>query len=179
MSAPLSFVIAAVEQLTASAGRAGCPASELRALDVACGRGRHLKVLADAGWRVTGVDVDAAVLAEAALRAPSAQLVAHDVEVNGLPAAAGTGFDLVLTTFFLYRPLVPALAAALAPGGHWVMETFHVENVRRRGRPRREPFALQPGEAAALAEAAGLVVEQVDEGERGDVFTTRLLAWRP
>ena len=178
VGAPLPFVCAAVKQLSGAHADGRSDAAP-RALDVACGKGRHLAVLAAAGWSVSGVDRDAAALRLAAEGTPEAMLVAHDVEAHGLPAEVGTGFDLVLTTFFLYRPLVPAIAAVLAPGGRWLLETFHVENVRRRGRPRREHFALSPGEAAALAVEAGLVVEQVDEAERGEVFTTRLLARRP
>jgi SAM-dependent methyltransferase len=166
---PLRFVVETAERL-----------SPRTVLDVACSRGRHLAVFAAAGAAVVGVDRDEAALAEAAARAPSAVLHRWDVEADGLPPEVRDArFDLVLTTFFLYRPLVAALIDAVAPGGHLLMETFHVENVRCRGRPRREAFALAEGEAAALATAAGLDVIVDDEGERGDVFTARLLARKP
>ena len=163
---PLAFVEQTLAQLEPG-----------RALDVACGKGRHLGLLQAAGWEATGIDRNEETLALAALAAPGANLVSFDVEAEGLPADLGT-FDLVLTTFFLYRPLFPALAAAVAPAGHFLLETFHVENCQRRERPRREAFALQPGEARSLVEATGLRVLQTSEAERGDVFTTRLLARR-
>lgn len=168
MGDPLAFVVESVERL-----------QPRMVLDVACGRGRHLAVFEAAGATVVGVDRDAEALAEAAERSPSATLHRWDVEADGLPPEVREArFDLVVTTFFLYRPLMPALAAVVAPGGHLLLETFHLENVRQRGRPRREAFALDEGEAAALAAAAGLEVVVSDEAERGDVFTTRLLARR-
>ncbi|HEU4406649.1 MAG TPA: methyltransferase domain-containing protein [Polyangiaceae bacterium] len=150
-----------------------------RALDVACGRGRHLALLAGLGWHATGVDRDEQALAEAATRAPAARLLARDVEAEGLPAEWGGSFDLVVVTFFLHRPLFADLARVLAPSGRLVLETFHDENRRRRSHPRRPHLALGPAEGRALCEGVGLLVLESDEAERGDVFTTRVLAARP
>ncbi len=148
------------------------------ALDVACGRGRHLALLGRLGWRAVGVDRDADRLVDAARVAPSAELVCADIEAA--PEALPPGlFDVVLTTFFLYRPLVPHIARRVVPGGLWLLETFHVDNHLRRGHPRRAAFCLGPGEAAELARESGLEVVSLDEGERGDVFTARLVARRP
>ena len=174
MGEPLPFVTEHVARLAPSS-----------VLDVACGRGRHFAVYQSSGARITGVDRDANALQEAARVTPSAQLIEWDVETNSLPPGVTSQvFDLVVTTFFLYRPLISDLAAVLKPGdgvaegGHWMLETFHIENRRRRSHPRRESFALQPGEASVLAETAGLEVIVCDEAERGAVFTTRLLARR-
>ena len=168
MSAPLPFVAEALEGLSPG-----------RALDLACGRGRHLALLAERGWRVTGIDRDAERLAECRALVPDATLFADDIESEGwAPPEPGT-WDVVLTTFFLYRPLVPAIAAALAPGGRWLLETFHVDNHLRRGHPRRRHLCLAAGEAGRLARAAGLDVVSIDERERGTVCTVRLIARRP
>ncbi|MEW5853687.1 MAG: class I SAM-dependent methyltransferase [Myxococcota bacterium] len=150
-----------------------------RALDVACGAGRHLEVLVAAGWETVGVDHDAQALATAARVAPQAILVSRDVERDGLPDEMTARFNLVLTTYFLYRPLIPELFRVLAPGGVWLLETFHVENHLRRGHPRRRAFCLEPGEAERLARHAGFSVLSVDEGEHEGVFTTQLVAKRP
>ena len=169
---PLPFVVESMAQLS--------PGS---VLDVACGRGRHFPAYLASGASITGIDRDTEVLAQARHHAPTAQLMTWDVEAQGLPPRIqAMTFDVVVTTFFLYRPLIVQLAAVLTPadgdraGGHWLLETFHSENCRRRSRPRRELFALQPGEASELAKNAGLEVVFCDEGERGDVFTTRLMA---
>lgn len=164
----LPFVLTELDRLPAG-----------RALDVACGKGRHLAALLDRGFEVMGVDRDREALAEAARRAPRATLLVRDVEADGLPEDMSGTFDVVVTTFFLYRPLVPELFRALAPGGVWLLETFHVENHLRRGHPRRRAFSLEAGEARALAEESGFELVSLDEGERGDVFTARLVARRP
>jgi 2-polyprenyl-3-methyl-5-hydroxy-6-metoxy-1,4-benzoquinol methylase len=70
----MSDVLAFVDRCA----RALAPA---RALDVACGRGRHLALLAGLGWHVTGVDLDEQALGEAAAHAPTARLLTRDVEL--------------------------------------------------------------------------------------------------
>src|SRR5262249_43588675 len=51
-----------------------------RALDAACGTGRHAKYLASRGWRVTGVDVTPEMLARAREGVPDADLRAGTLE---------------------------------------------------------------------------------------------------
>ncbi len=147
-----------------------------RALDVACGQGRHLAWLADRGWAVTGLDADPAALAVAAQRAPGARLIERDVEAHGLLPDDTAAYDLVVVTYFLHRPLFVDVARVLAPGGVLLCETFHEQNRAKRDRPRRAHFALAAGEGRALCQAAGLTVTLSDEGERGDVYTTRVRA---
>lgn len=175
MASPLPFVVRSVGSL-----RPG------RALDVACGRGRHLAWLAGLGWSVVGVDRDDENLREAATRAPQARLVRRDLEAAGLPADWSGAFGLVVMTYFLHRPLFADVARVLAPGGHFVLETFHEENRRRRGHPRRAWLALSAGEGRVLCEAAGLavVVHEEGEGESAEVaaapaVTTRVVAVKP
>jgi SAM-dependent methyltransferase len=87
------------------------------ALDVASGRGRHTRLLAGLGWRVHAVDRDAAALADlarAGLPGVSTSLI--DLEANGVSLGTAA-YDLVLVFNYLHRPLFPAIAAALCPGG--------------------------------------------------------------
>lgn len=110
-------------------------------LDVACGHGRHARWLAAAGHSVTAVDCDAALLA------PLAGLVATlqaDLEADPWPLP-GRQFDAVVVTNYLWRPLFPALKAAVAPGGLLIYETFALAQAAL-GRPRRPEFLLLPGE---------------------------------
>ena len=70
------------------------PAPGARVLDVGCGSGHSLAVLADEfGLEVSGVDPSAAMLARAARRVPQATLARGRVE--GLPYADGS-FDILL-----------------------------------------------------------------------------------
>lgn len=126
-------------------------------LDLACGSGRHLRWLAARGFRVTGVDRDAAAVEP--LRA-LAEIVVADVE-NGPWPLDGRRFDAVVVANYLWRPLFPVIRAALADGGLWLHETFAAGN-ETVGRPARPDFLLQPGEL--LREATGLRVLAYEDG---------------
>jgi len=126
-------------------------------LDVACGGGRHLRWLAARGFAVTGVDRDAAALAP--LR-DVAEVVVADLESGPWPLE-GRSFDAVVVTNYLWRPLLPAIVAAVAPGGALIYETFAAGN-ETVGRPSRPDFLLRPGEL--LDAAAGLRVVAYEDG---------------
>ncbi|WP_295987152.1 bifunctional 2-polyprenyl-6-hydroxyphenol methylase/3-demethylubiquinol 3-O-methyltransferase UbiG [uncultured Variovorax sp.] len=149
-------------------------------LDVACGAGRHLVWLHGLGHRVTGVDRDAAALATLApLAARGAELVDADIE-NGPWPLAGRRFDAVVVTNYLWRPLLPAIADAVAPGGVLLYETFAAGN-ETVGRPSRPDFLLAPGELLAVAAAGGLRVVAYEDGfvEQPERFVQRIAAVRP
>ena len=119
-----------------------------RALDVACGRGRHALFLAERGWAVHAVDRDAAAIA--ALRAEADRLgLAVQADVLDLEAdevdLGGDAYDLIVVVHYLHRPLFPALLRALAPGGLLVYETFTVDQAHR-GKPVNPDFLLKHGE---------------------------------
>jgi len=115
-----------------------------RVLDVACGRGRHVRWLAAAGHRVTAVDREPALLAPLAALENVERTVAADLEAGPWPFP-GERFDAVLVTNYLWRALFPALLAAVGPGGLLVYETFTLAHAAL-GRPRRPEFLLRPGE---------------------------------
>ena len=132
------------------------------ALDLACGSGRHLRHLAAAGMKVTGVDRDEAAVAP--LRGMAEILVA-DIEGKTWPLEGRT-FNLVLVTNYLWRPLLPHIVAAVAPGGWLVYETF-ADGQQTIGRPARPDFLLQPGELLDLCRGALRVVGYEDGYEGG------------
>jgi SAM-dependent methyltransferase len=150
-----------------------------RVLDLACGRGRHLRWLAGRGHRVTGVDRDAAALAVSAdlVRTAGATLVEADIE-NGPWPCSGQHFDAVVVTNYLWRPLWPALLDTLAPGGVLVYETFAAGN-ETVGKPSRPDFLLQRGEL--LARCADLRIVAFEDGCLDDPlrFVQRVVAVRP
>ncbi len=128
-------------------------------LDVACGDGRHARRLVAAGFRVTGVDRDAAALDASG----ATETIAADLEAGdwSLP---GRRFDAVVVTRYLHRPLFPALLASLGPGGVLLYETFAAGH-ERYGRPTNPAFLLEPGELLALC--AGLDVVAFEDGIEG------------
>lgn len=121
-------------------------------LDLACGGGRHFRWLAQQGFAVTGVDRDAQALAP--LAGVGETLVA-DLE-NGPWPWPGRRFDAVVVTNYLWRPLAPALRAALAEGGLYLHETFAAGH-EAFGRPSRPEFLLARGELLDLCQGLRIV----------------------
>lgn len=113
-----------------------------RVLDVAAGEGRHARYLADLGCAVEAVDRDAEALARA--RGPGITTREADLEGGPWPYA-GAAFDGIVVCNYLWRPLLPRIVEALAPGGVLIYETFAVGN-ERYGRPSNPDFLLRPGE---------------------------------
>lgn len=130
-----------------------------RVLDLAAGTGRHVRLLRSCGFRVCAVDRNAAALR--VLSDPACEIVEADLETGG-PWPLGGGFDGVVVTNYLHRPLLPAIARALSPGGVVIYETFARGN-ERFGQPSNPDFLLRPGE---LLEAfASLTPVAFEQGE--------------
>jgi len=126
-------------------------------LDVACGTGRHLRLVLAAGLRATGVDRDVARLAEDICDAPGCALIEDDLEDGEPPVFAGRRFDGVIVTNYLWRPLLPAIVAAVASDGILIYETF-ADGQEKLGRPRNADFLLRPGELIEAVHGALTVV---------------------
>jgi SAM-dependent methyltransferase len=136
------------------------PAGE--ALDLACGSGRHARLLAALGHAVTAVDRDPQALLAAA--GEGIATLQCDLEAPGAawPFAAGR-FAGVVVTNYLHRPLFGQIAAALAPNGMLIYETFARGN-EVFGKPSNPDFLLSPGELLALAGRGGLRVVAYEDG---------------
>ncbi|MGD9903190.1 MAG: rhodanese-like domain-containing protein [Vicinamibacterales bacterium] len=150
----------------------------MRMLDVAAGRGRHALLFAAAGFAVTAVDRDQAAMTrlERIARAMGHPVTARvdDLERPGVVLEPGA-YDLVLVTHYLHRPLMPALVAAVAPGGLLIYETFTTAQAAR-GRPTNPAFLLQPGELPVLV--APLEIRRAREGVVDDRDVASIVAIR-
>ena len=113
-------------------------------LDCPCGFARHSLVLAEAGYRVTGVDRSEVQLAEAERRRGEAEwprLIRADYRELPFPAAS---FDAVLCLFtslgYLARDgdvaVLSEFRCVIRPGGALVLETMHRDRLARTFRPR-------------------------------------------
>lgn len=142
-------------------------------LDVACGHGRHLRWFAEHGHPVTGVDRSAEAIAAVG---GVGRAVEADIE-NGPWPFAGERFAAVVVTNYLWRPLLPTIVDAVAPGGVLLYETFARGN-ETVGKPSRPDFLLAPGEL--LAACAGLRVVAYEDGflDSPDRFVQRIAAVR-
>ena len=130
-------------------------------LDLACGHGRHSRLLAAAGHAVLAVDRDAEALA-GLQGVPGIRCQQMELEGEAWPLA-GSCFGTVIVTNYLWRARLPDVLALVAAGGVLIYETFMVGNAAY-GKPSRPDFLLRPGELRAEADAAGLEVIDFCEG---------------
>jgi hypothetical protein len=76
---------------------------------------------------------------------PGLEIMEADLE-DGRPfPLAGRLFEGVVVTNYLYRPLLPDLVVAVAPGGALIYETY-AKGHERFGPPTNPDFLLEPGE---------------------------------
>ena len=144
-------------------------------LDVACGRGRHMRWFAERGHAVTGVDRDTQAL-EAA-RAWG-ETVWADIEVDPWPFEERR-FGAVVVTNYLWRLLLPTILDSVEAGGVLIYETFAQGN-ETVGRPSRPDFLLRPGELLGLCSGPGWRVVAYEDGflPEPERFVQRIAAVR-
>jgi SAM-dependent methyltransferase len=149
------------------------------ALDVACGRGQNAIWLADRGLRTIAVDRNESAVAwvnqEATRRVLPLWAQIVDLE-NGPPFLEPSTFDVIVVAHYLYRPLFPALVAALRPGGVLVYETF-TRAQAARGKPTNPAFLLEPGELEKLVQPLEILASR--EGDFDDRLVASVVARRP
>jgi SAM-dependent methyltransferase len=134
-----------------------------RVLDLACGHGRHSRLLAARLCNVVGIDRDAQALAALA-GVPRVTTIAADIEAGDWPLT-GQRFDAIVVANYLHRPLFPQLLDALADDGVWLYETFAAGN-EVYGRPSNPRFLLAQGELLTLVQER-LTVIAFEQGSVG------------
>lgn len=144
-------------------------------LDLACGQGRHMRWLAEQGFRMTGVDRDPAAIA--AVQSVG-EAVPADIEAGSWPLP-GRRFGGVVVTHYLWRPLMPQVLASVAEGGVLIYETFAAGN-QTVGKPSRPDFLLQPGELLHWCSGPDWRVAAYEDGflAAPDRFVQRIAAVR-
>lgn len=113
-------------------------------LDLACGSGRHTRLFLERGHPVLAVDRDLSRLGMLADH-PRLETLACDLETGAVPDFFIRRFGGIVVTNYLHRPLFAPLAAALAPAGVLIYETFARGN-ERFGKPSNPAFLLEEGE---------------------------------
>jgi SAM-dependent methyltransferase len=144
-----------------------------RALDLACGEGRHAIWLAGLFWQVRAVDFSDVAIAKGRQLAER-----HAVQVD-FEVADLTGFvpepesaDLAIV-FYLQlpaeerTPILRRAAAAVAPGGTFLLVGHDLSNLERGyGGPKSPTVLYTAVDVAADLDGTGLEIERAEAVER-------------
>ncbi len=171
-SEPSRLLVRAVEDLTPG-----------RALDIACGAGRHAVFLAERGFTVTAVDSSHAAIEITEQRARE-RGVTLDARVADLERGefviARDVYDLISVFYYLQRDLFPQIRAGLKAGGTLVA-AIHVVDEDPASRLANPAFSLRPGELRS--EFRGWEIIHYREGQPDDDDhkrrTAEIIARRP
>lgn len=117
-----------------------------KALDYACGFAANARWFASKGFDTTAWDASEVAIEKLKEYSKKNNLnilaEVRDLE-NNPPTKAQ--FDIIIVSFFLHRPTLRNLHAALNPGGLLFYQTFSGEQRDGRG-PSNPEFRLKPGE---------------------------------
>ncbi len=112
-----------------------------KALDIACGMGRHSRYLASKGFNVDALDISSV-----AIKNLENLENIHPKEVDfDTYVLDKERYDLVVCTYFLERSLFPQMVDALKTNGILLMETF-LHDKENEKVPSNPDFLLKKGE---------------------------------
>ena len=112
-----------------------------KALDVACGMGRHSKFLASKGFNVDALDISSIAI-ESLQKTKNIHASEVDFDTYSLKKDY---YNLIVCSYFLKRELFPQMIQALTKKGVLIYETFvyHPDNEQV---PSDKSFLLEDGE---------------------------------
>ena len=121
-----------------------------RALDLACGPGRHALYLGLLGWRVTAVDSSAVAIGLLRSQAGGLAIESRLADLERGPfAIAPNSFELICDFLYLQRNLFPQIREGIHPGGLFV-GAIHLFQEDCGETPLNPDFLLHPGELRSL-----------------------------
>lgn len=136
------------------------------ALDLACGRGRNSRYLAELGFSVDAVDISDVAIDRLTRRAAHWKLPIHPRVLNLerwiLPR---NRYQVIVNINYLERKIFPAIVEALLPGGLLFFATYlkgPTAPIRGRLRPA---YLLDPGELFRAFPALEIIDYREDPGE--------------
>jgi 2-polyprenyl-3-methyl-5-hydroxy-6-metoxy-1,4-benzoquinol methylase len=115
-----------------------------KALDIACGSGRHAVALAENGFQVTANDLSSTLLAEAKKLAESKNLTLTFTQIDMREIAFEEEFDMIVQLFTSFgyfenddedKIVLQNVARALKPGGWYVLDFLNEHLVRNTLQP--------------------------------------------
>jgi len=157
-----------------------------RVLDLCCGHGRHAIRLARRGMRVTGLDLSDVFLDRARADAEAAGVEVRWIHGDMREIPFTEAFDAVINLFTAFGYLEDddedlracrAVAGALVPGGAFLVETIHRDNVVARYQPklyeRHDEAGVFVLHENHLDLVSGRLEDRVQVIERGETLPER------
>lgn len=111
-----------------------------KALDIACGSGRHAVALAEHGFEVTANDLSSMLLAEARKLSEEKRLTLTFTQIDMRNIAFENDFDLIVQLFTSFgyfengdedKIVLTNVARALKPGGWYVLDFLNERRLRK------------------------------------------------
>jgi len=152
-----------------------------RVLDLACGPGRHAAELERLGARVVGFDLSRAMLRRARERARAGGMLVRG-DMRALPFR-DRSFALAVNLFtsfgyFLddneHRLVVRQVAAALGPGGHFVLDYLNAEQVRNTIEGSQRTSDRSARVTRRIGEDGRFVIKEIELRDEGRAFQERV-----
>jgi tellurite methyltransferase len=130
-----------------------------RALDIACGAGRHAIWLAEQGWQVTAVDSSRVAIEllekRAAQKGITVMSLIADLERHEF-SIKSRAYDLILICNYLQRDLFPSIKEGIAPGG-LVIAVIAMVDDDPNVKPMNPDYLVNRGELRSYFEAWDLI----------------------
>lgn len=156
-------------------------------LDLACGAGRHQRTLCDRGWWTIGLDLSPSLLRAARAQDRTAPLVRADM--RELPFADAS-FALVVnlfTSFGYFRDdaqhlrVLRDVRRVTRPGGWFVLDYLHAEQVRQSLVPRDERTVgtVTVEQEREISADGRFVRKTITLGDLGRTFVERVRLFEP
>lgn len=156
-------------------------------LDLACGGGRHQRMLSDRGWWTVGLDLSPSLLRAARAGDREAPLVRADM--RELPFADAS-FSLVVnlfTSFGYFREdaqhlrVLRDVARVVHPGGWFVLDFLHADQVRQTLVPRDERTVgtVTVEQEREISADGRFVRKMITLGDLGRTFVERVRLFEP
>jgi SAM-dependent methyltransferase len=143
-----------------------------RSIDLAAGEGRNALWLAEQGWDSTAVDYSSVAI-DKARQIAERRGISITAEVGDLNeyVPAPDAYDLVLIAYLQLpddqlTPIMRRAAAAVAPGGHFVVVSHDAENLEHGYGGPQAPEVLTTPDQVVAALGDGFTVERAEVAER-------------
>lgn len=155
-------------------------------LDLACGRGRHARWMAEAGMRVSGVDISEESILEARALVPAAEFHVHDMRIPFAQQRFDAACCLFTSLGYFDRPeddraVFRAVAKALKPGARFVIDFMNTHRVIAGLVPEERVHAGGLDFHVSRALEDGVLVKRVSVEDAGVIhrFEERVRALSP